>query len=171
MRWAIEHHATPLPIHLPDGYHLRCFVDNDAPAYQQLMAQAGFSGWTPEKIAETQCAILPDGFFVIEHLPTHTLVATAMASHRAIEGYPYGGELGWVAADANHAGKGLGLAICSAVINRFLQSGYKNIFLLTDDFRKPALKIYLKMGFVPDLYKPGMEKRWEAIYKEFGWKE
>ncbi len=44
-----------------------------------------------------------------------------------------------------HSGKGLGEAVCSAVVARFLSAGYRRIFLLTDDWRLPALKVYLKL--------------------------
>ena len=56
-----------------------------------------------------------------------TPVATAMACHNPAPLHPFGGELGWVAGDPAHAGKGLGLAVCTAVTARFLSAGYHNV--------------------------------------------
>ena len=78
----------------------------------------------------------------------------------------YNGELGWVAADPEHRGKRLGYAVCAITIKRILQAGYKHIYLLTDDFRLPALKIYLKQGWIPYINDAAMKKRWKNIFKE-----
>jgi mycothiol synthase len=92
-----------------------------------------------------------------------------MACHSAIEHHPYGGELGWVGADPEHKGKGLGRVVCAAVTTRFLRAGYKDIFLRTDDFRLPALKIYLSLGYEPFLFCNGMRQRWQDICTKLNW--
>ena len=111
---------------------------------------------------------LPDGFFVIEHIQSGRLVATAMAHHQSLPEHPCGGELGWVAGDPAHKGKGLGYAVCAAVVRRLLEIGYRNIFLRTDDPRLPAISVYLKLGFVPFLFAPDMEGRWRDICAKLG---
>jgi mycothiol synthase len=42
------------------------------------------------------------------------------------------------------------------------------IHLTTDDWRKPAIKGYLRGGFLPVLYSEWMERRWQSIVTEFG---
>ena len=42
--------------------------------------------------------------------------------------------------------------MCAAVTRSLVQRGYSRIFLTTDDWRLPAIAIYLKLGYVPDLY-------------------
>lgn len=161
--------ASPEPILMP-GYAFRIFdPTTDVGAYLSLMHGAGFADFTAERVESCLARVLPDGFFVVEHVPTGELVATAMAGHGPTPLHPYGGELGWVAARKRHAGKGLGMAVCAAVVQRFISAGYKRIYLLTDDFRLPALKVYLKLGFVPFLFREGMEARWEAVCDEVGW--
>lgn len=168
MRWPAPLLASLLPINLPDGYQLRCFASTDEADYIALMDKAGFTGWTSTNIEDMQRVLLPDGFFLIEHTASGTLVATAMATHKPIQGYPNGAELGWVAADPAHASKGLGFAVCAAVINRFQRAGYRDIYLWTDDARLPALKTYLKMGFVPDIYQASHEARWHDVMEKLG---
>ena len=63
----------------------------------------------------------------------------------------------------------MGLATCAAVTARFLSAGYRNIYLKTDDFRLPAIKIYLKLGYAPFLFTPEMKARWEAVCRKLDW--
>lgn len=115
-------------------------------------------------------SILPGGFFVIEYGATGSLVAAAMATHGASEMHPFGGELGWVAADPDHKGKRLGLAVSAAATRRFLACGYTEIYLKTDDFRLPAIKTYLRLGYEPLPFCDGMSERWEQVRKKLRWK-
>ena len=151
---------------LPPGYELRTFRDSDRADYYRVMGLAGFTGWTDETLKPWLAKVLPDGFFVVAH--KRKVVAAAMATHNPGERHPFGGELGWVAGDPAHKGLGLGYTVCAAVMRRFLDAGYSNIYLRTDDFRLPAISIYLKLGFVPSLFAPDMKERWQAVAKELG---
>ena len=133
------------------------------------MKKAGFSEWGHERLQRVLSRALPDGLSLIEHKPTGKLVATAVAQHHATEQDPFGGELGWVAGDPEHKGRGLGLAVCAAVTARFIQAGYRRIYLWTDDWRLPALKTYLKLGYEPVFYKEDMAERWQEVFANLGW--
>jgi mycothiol synthase len=148
----------------PD-YRLRTYRPTDAEAYLALLAGAGFT-WDAETLAAWLDRALPDGLFLIEHRATGQLAATAMASHNPSPLHPFGGELGWVAGSPAHAGRGLGRAVCAAVIARFLSAGYRRIYLKTDDWRLPALSIYLRLGITPFLYTPDMRGRWQSICEQ-----
>ncbi|OQA41023.1 MAG: Mycothiol acetyltransferase [Chloroflexi bacterium ADurb.Bin325] len=160
--------ATP-EITLPHGYLLRTFAPADADAYLALMHAAGFTQWDVAHLTAELEFVLPDGLFVVEHMPTAALVATAMAEHHAGPLHPFGGELGWVAGDARHAHRGLGRAVCTAVVRRLLSAGYRRIYLKTDDFRLPAIAVYLRMGFAPFLYQDDMFARWQAVCAQLDW--
>jgi mycothiol synthase len=41
-------------------------------------------------------------------------------------------------------------------------------YLSTDDFRIPAISIYLKLGWKPLLYREGQIRRWAAIFELLG---
>jgi mycothiol synthase len=155
--------AAPSP-QVPDGYRLRCLAPGEEDEHARLMQAAGFADWRAAALVETWLPrVLPDGLFVIEHLASGRLVATTMATHHPVPGHPFGGELGWVAADPQHAGKGLGLATCAAVTARFLSAGYRRIYLLTDDHRLPAIRTYLKLGWRPLVRDAAIEERWRAV--------
>jgi len=159
--------ALPEPA-VPEGYLLRQYRDSDEADYIRLMHGAGFAHFDSAYVARTRNTVLPDGFFVIEHLASGKLAATAMATHNATAEHPSGGELGWVAGDPQHKGKGLGRAVSAAVLARYAAAGYRRIYLHTDDFRLPAIKIYLDLGFEPFLHRDGMRARWKTLCEQLG---
>lgn len=151
---------------LASDYTLRHYAPRDRDRYFGLLASAGM---TPCPLKYWEKHILPGGFFVIEHDQSGALVATCMASHHPTARHPVAGNFGWLAADPAHKGRGLGNAVASAVTARLIAGGYKRIYLETHDFRLPAIKIYLSMGWVPSLYQEDMHGRWEAVCANLGW--
>ncbi|MFH1024644.1 MAG: GNAT family N-acetyltransferase [Planctomycetota bacterium] len=161
--------ARPVPeTPIPAGYRLRTFRPGDEGAYVKLLRKAGFTDWSEVQRDEVLRTALPDGLFFIEHGAAGTLVATAAAQHGPIPHFPFGGVLGWVGTDPAHGGKGLGTAVTAAVMRRLAAAGYRNIHLLTDDFRLPAIRVYLRLGWTPDLFAPDMEPRWRAVCVKLG---
>ena len=70
-------------------------------------------------------------------------------SQRSAEGlHPFQGNLGWLAGDPAHAGRGLGAAVSAAATTRLIAAGHRDIRLGTEDFRLAAIRIYLKLGYV-----------------------
>jgi mycothiol synthase len=110
---------------------------------------------------------------VVQEDATGTLVATAMARHRPdAEDYdfPYGGELSLLFTHPDHRRQGLGYAVTAAVLTRLMEVGYPNIYLTTMDGRLPALRLYLRMGWLPflpdDLAEAKLEERWQKVCAE-----
>ena len=157
-------------ITIPSEYEIRALRDGDEAGHVAVMREAGFATWD-EKQIETWRSLhaLPDGIFVIVSKVDDKIVATAMATHRTTAPHPSGGELGWVAASGDHAGKGLGRAVCIAVLNRYVEAGYKHIYLNTDDHRLAAIKVYLKIGFKPYIFASDMEERWKIVCDNLKW--
>jgi mycothiol synthase len=91
------------------------------------------------------------------------MVATAFGSHAPTVSHPNGGALDWVAADPLHSGRGLGRAVTAAVARLLVQRGYRDIYLLTDDWRLPAIACYLQLGWEPIIDGPQMRERWGAV--------
>jgi mycothiol synthase len=169
MVWPEHLLARPPVVHLPAGYTLRTYRPGDEPRFYQVMALAGWPGWDDEKLQSWIARIPPESWFMALHQASGQIVATAMGLHDHSAMHPFGGELGWVAGDPAHAGRGLGMAVCAAVTARLIGAGYRNIHLYTEDWRLAALKIYLKLGYVPFLYTPAMAGRWRAICAQLDW--
>ena len=169
MVWPEHLLKTPLAVRLPPGYALRTYRRGDEPRFYEVMELAGWPGWNDEKLQPWIARMLPEGWFMAVHEGGKQIVATAMALHSHSDLHPFGGELGWLAGDPAHAGKGLGMAVSAAVTARLIDGGYRNIHLYTEHWRLPALKIYLKLGYVPFLYTPEMPERWQAICAQLQW--
>jgi len=170
MLWPEDRLDEPPELVLQPGYSLRCFDPvRDLKDYLSLVHEAGFTDFDEQRVQDCIQRMLPNGFFVAVHEPDGELVATAMTTHNPTPLHPYAGELSWVAGRPAHAGHGLGMTVCAAVVRRYLSAGYERIYLLTDDARLPALKTYLKLRFVPFLCDEGLPERWKAIYEKLAW--
>ena len=77
-------------------------------------------------------------------------------------------EIGWVAVHPAFQGRGIAKLITGAAVARAAELGSRPIYLLTDDFRVPALRCYLKLGFVPDGSHPSYPGRWREIFAGLG---
>jgi mycothiol synthase len=157
------------PVSISPEYRLRTYQPGDEPHFYKLMELAGWPGWNDEKLRPWLFRILPEGWFMVVYAASGELVATAMALHDHTWLYPFCGEVGWVAGDPAHAGQGLGMAVSAAVTARFMDAGYRNIHLYTEHWRLPALKIYLKLGYIPFLVTPKMTEPWRAICAQLSW--
>jgi mycothiol synthase len=168
MVWPERLLARPPAVVLAPGYRLRAYEPGDDEGWFRLMRLAFGEEWDGERLAPWLARILPDGWLFVVDGDGEPAV-TAMACHNPAPLHPFGGELGWVAGDPAHAGRGLGLAVCAAVTARFLSASYRRIYLKTDDARLPAIRTYLKLGFVPFLFAEGMEDRWAAVCAGARW--
>lgn len=164
-----EAHFAALPVlPTPAGYRLRVYQPGDEPEFYRVMEAAGFGFWDDERLRAWIGRILPDGWFMLLDDASGQIVATAMCLHEHSDQHPFGGELGWVAADPAHQGKGLGMIVCTAATARLIRGGYRNIHLYTEDFRLAALKTYFRLGYVPLLYAPDMPDRWRTVCAQLG---
>ncbi len=150
------------------GYRLRQCRPEDEAGYYALMTRAGFDGWMAERMGKVLPTVLPGGFFVIEHLASGQVAASALAQHVPTELHPFGGQLGWVATDPDHRGRKLGTLVTAAATRRLVEAGYRRIYLLTDDFRLPAIRIYLALGYTPLYHAPDMQHRWQSVLRLLG---
>jgi mycothiol synthase len=168
MIWPDRRRDDPPSWSLPDGYSLRAYRPGDDEGYALVMTLAGFAGWDVAHASQARQRCFTDGLLFAVHDATAAIVATAAAVRQAPERYPYLGELGWVAADPAHRGIGLGHAVCAAATTRLLEERLPAIFLLTDDHRLPAIRTYLRLGWLPRLHEPDMEGRWRRICRALG---
>lgn len=148
------------PVAISEGYRMRQWQPGDLDHYFQLIARSGMPRISMDYWIDR---VLEEGFFVVEHEASKAMVASCMAAHRPSPRHPRGGALGWLAGDPEHAGRNLGASVSAAVTQRLIDAGYKNIYLETHDFRLPAIRIYLNLGWVPLLYGVDMPDRWARI--------
>ena len=152
---------------LPAGYQLRPYRLGDEDAWTELLNDNGELGaWDRDRIQREVVGDLVNEaqFFVVRG---EELVATSGLYNRNLDGTACW-EIGWIATHPQHQGKGLGCAVVAASLRSALERGGRSVFLRTDDFRLPALKLYLKLGFIPDYSDTTYGERWRAIFEKLG---
>lgn len=167
MVWPESMLNQPPEVDVASGYTLRQYEPEDFDKYVALMRAAEMD--TP-RLDYWEGHLLPGGFFVIEDDSNGELVAACFASHHPAPRHPRAGNLGWLAAHPGHKGKQLGLTVSAAVTARLIRAGYRRIYLETHDFRIPAIKLYLRMGWIPFLYSEEMLDRWKLICDRIDWR-
>lgn len=148
------------------GYLLRQFRAGDEKPYDDLFHLAFEE---EERFPEILKRTLEGGFFVVEHLASGDLVASALAWRAGNSPrHPDAGEMGWLVTDPSHTRRGLGTIVAALATNRLADEGYPRPYLSTQDFRLAAISIYLKLGWRPFLYHENMEARWRSIFARLG---
>jgi GNAT superfamily N-acetyltransferase len=157
----------PPEVVLPEGYEIRSFREGDEEKHVELLNNKGLGNWTVERLRSIlDNPLSPDGIYFATY--RDDLVAVACAFDRGGTEMRIG-EVGWVAADPAHKGKQLGMAVSAAAVNHLLDLGYDEIYLLTDHWRYPAIKTYLKLGFEPRRDGPDDRYLWQKISERFDW--
>lgn len=125
----------------------------------------GIETVTPEHyermMAHDEGVRMQDVFFVCkDDKPVGT--ATARTDDK---GDPF---LHFIAIHPDFRGHKLALPLMVAVINRHLEMGREGCFLTTDDWRVPAVKSYLNLGYLPVLWSDDARERWEKMLRIYG---
>ncbi len=71
--------------------------------------------------------------------------------------------LHYIAVNGAYRGNGLATSLIVTVIKRHLSQGREGCYLTTDDFRIPAVKSYIRLGFLPVLWSDDARERWEKV--------
>jgi mycothiol synthase len=157
--------AVPLVPQPDPGYQLRQAKLEDMHSYAQTF-QTAFDD--PSPFGDLMKHTLPDGFFIVEHLPTGTVVAASTAAVYQKSQHPDGHSLQWVVAHTDHRGTGAGQATIAAATGILAEHAPTYSYLSTDDFRIPAISIYLKLGWKPLLFQEGQISRWATVFETLG---
>ena len=160
--------AALAPVRLPPGYTLARLAERDAAEWIAVLNATGKLGaWDDKRARESltgERPVLTGGTYLVLHaeraVATACTVPPTPAEPRS--------ELGWVAVDPGHQGRGLGLQVCSAVLWYARRRGWPATTLNTDDWRLPAIKTYLKLGFEPELTHDSHRARWQEIRRRLG---
>src|SRR5579871_6146957 len=146
----------------PAGYDLRAYRPGDEEALAAALSAAfAEDPWD----VDTVLARLIDAPDVVEtFVVAHGGSPVATASARlAPERFPGSGYLHWVGCDPAHQGRGLGTLVALRTLHCFRELGCRDSVLETDDFRLPAIKSYLNLGYRPEPLGASHEERWRLV--------
>ena len=154
-------------LELPAGYGIRTYLEGDEVHWARIITDS-FGG--RERTAQDtrdqitgRDVFLPDGFYFATHagMPVGTACAWRQSVDEKEVGYVH-----MVGVVAEHTGHKLGKWVSLAVLHYFRDNGFISAMLDTDDFRIPAVKTYLNLGFIPVYVEEGQRKRWQDIFEK-----
>ena len=150
-----------------EGYKLRFWREGDEGGGLDLLNATGQLGvWDQARIrSELAASVVDSGQLCVVH--GEQIVALASVQDRKVFGVE-SWEIGWVATHPEHRGKGLGSWVTTAAIEVALALPSRPIVLQTDDYRIPAIKVYLKLGFLPNYDHVSYPLRWGKIFLTLG---
>lgn len=149
---------------LPDRYALRTCREGDGVHWARILNESFGGERTVDDFVATmvnQPCYRPDRLFFI-CAPDGLPCATAGA-YRFDPWGPQTGYLHYVGVCPGHQGRRLGYAVSLAVLHKFREEGCADAVLQTDDFRLPAIKTYLRLGFHPYIVDDGQPARWATV--------
>ena len=162
-------HLDRLPeLEIPEGYELRTYQEGDDVHWANVI-NASFGG---ERGAEDAHRDIMDcDVFDPKGLYFATCQGTPVGTTCAWKNTPNETEVGivhMVGVDSEHTGRGLGKCVTLCVLLYFQKHGFKCAKLNTDDFRLPAVKTYLNLGFLPVYVDADQPERWRQIFEKLG---
>ena len=162
-------HLEGLPeLEIPAGYGLRTYQPGDEAHWARIMAEAFNADWTPERCRDeltSRPPFRPTGFFLATHQGEGVASACAWIRDGELAGE---GTVHMVGALKAHRGRGLGRLVTLAVLRWLAENGFRTARLSTDDWREPAIAVYLKLGFEPIFFDAQHERRWQAVRVKMG---
>ena len=165
LRMQFRAYAALPPVRLPSGYTLATLAQRDTADWIAVLAANGQLGTWDERRAHTvltgERPALAAGTYLVL-CGEHAVATACTVPPTAVEPRS---ELGWVAVAPGHQGRGLGLQVCSAVLWYARREGWPATTLSTDDWRLPAIRTYLKLGFEPELTHHSHAARWQEVHQ------
>ena len=154
-------------LELPVGYGMRTYRTGDEEHWARIISDS--FGGRERTAQDTENEItgrdvfLPDGLYFATHqgVPVGTACAWRQSVDEKEVGYVH-----MVGVVAEHTGHKLGKWVSLAVLCYFRDNNFKCSMLDTDDFRIPAIKTYLNLGFIPVYVEEGQPERWRNIFKK-----
>ena len=168
----IRQHLKDIPNYiLPAGYRFRWYQPGDEQWWVDIHQEA-------EKYAETSHAVYQREFnnnlealkqrqcFIMD-AEEHAIGTASAWFNPDYNGQAYG-RVHWVAIIPRMQGKGLSKPLMTAVCQRMRELGHGQAYLSTSTARIPAINLYLKFGFVPEIRNEDDRRAWQGVQKELG---
>jgi mycothiol synthase len=156
---------------LPDGFQIKSYTigsRNEEDAWVALLSACEFAGFSPASgpaVLEQEIlrGLLPGGGIFISK--NDHLVACAAGCFRPE--FAPDAVLMYVAVLPEYRRNRLGTAAVLGVLDVARKAGFPGLTLLTDETRIPAIRAYLRLGFLPDEIPCRKTlPRWKPILKE-----
>lgn len=148
---------------LPPGYSIRWYHPGDRAAWLRIHALAEKHVPTSAQVYEEQFAAdererARRQAFLLD--ATGLEIGTASAwFHDRYHGQRFG-RVHWVAIVPEQQGKGLAKPLLTAICNRLVELGHQRAYLTTWTAKLPAIRLYLRYGFDPEINSDEDRRAW-----------
>ena len=164
----IRHGLEETPqFELPAPYSIRAYRSGDEHVWRRIqLAAEAYLEIGPQLFEEqfgNDAHVLRERqFFLCDAQGTEIGTAAAWfdPDHH---GEPFG-RVHWVAIVPGAQGRGLSKPLMSTVCNRLRKLGHDCACLGTHDVRLPAIGLYLKFGFVPEIRLEKDQQAWQRVF-------
>lgn len=152
---------------LPQGYSISNYKDeSDKPAWVECCKKGLVDDDATAEAFDRRITVDPnihpqEDVFFLDYNGEHIGTVTAFVNPETKLG-----DMHMVGIRPDFRGKGLSKYLCQITLNHLKDRDIRAIFLTTDEWRKSAVKSYLRAGFCPVEYDLGMQDRWEAMLEE-----
>ena len=153
-------------VEIPEGYEIRTYQEGDDVHWANVISDS-FGG---ERTAEdARRDIMDRDVFDPEGLYFATYRGTPVGTTCAWKDTPDEIDVGivhMVGVHSDHTGHKLGRCVTLSVLLYLRDHNFKCAKLGTDDFRLPAIKTYLNLGFLPVYVDVTQPDRWREIFRK-----
>jgi GNAT superfamily N-acetyltransferase len=167
--YMVRHSLTDLPaVAFPEGYDIRAMQPNEGGLWQDIERDAEsffrIEDGLFERVFGSNLAATAWRCFLVTG-PRGVAVGTLSAwSDTQYLGEPWG-QVHWVAIRPAYQRKGLARAALAYTLQQLAQ-WHERAYLGTQSLRLPAIRLYLEMGFVPDLRHLGAPEAWANVAQQ-----
>ncbi|MCC7490789.1 MAG: GNAT family N-acetyltransferase [Fimbriimonadaceae bacterium] len=155
------------PLPLAGEAVVRCWRPGDEAAWVRLInesfEQRSDVGYFDRRLRDGQFRPARVWFATVAGEPLATASAWFVPAWGAAVG-----ALHMVGAASTGRGRGLGRLACLAALHQLAAEGRQTAVLSTDDFRLPAIRCYLGLGFIPRIVHDNQPDRWRAVLAALG---
>lgn len=152
-----------------EGYHIRAYQQSDEVHWAQIMDAAFVNKGRTAQDTYLEVISQPNFdpgafcFALHEDVPIGTACAWKKYHRNTPVGY-----IDMVAVLPEHTGHKLGKWMALFLLHYLKHQNFQCVMLDTDDFRLPAIKNYLNLGFVPAYVGANHAQRWQHIFEKLG---
>ena len=166
----VRHDLENLPqLQCPNSYHIRTYQKGDEAYWARIMDTTfvDLGRTVQDAYADiiNQPNFDPNGFCFVIH--NDIPIGTAYGWNRSTDGKQVG-YIDMLAVLPEHTGHKLGKWLTVFLLHYFRSQQVTSVMLDTDDFRLPAIKNYLNLGFVPIYIHDNHVQRWQSIFEKLG---
>jgi mycothiol synthase len=153
--------SLPAARALGPEFCLRVAVVGDASGLATVLTAAFGEVWDVERVFRE---LFNDSGVPVTFLVERDGAVVGTASYQVKEEPdPRAGWVHWVGVHPGARGFGLGEVLTHRVLREAVSRGASCVYLTTDDFRVPAIRVYVRLGFEADSWHESHAERWQSI--------